>query len=122
MPHWGHSLPTRVLASTYLMGISPGQQGDIQSTQVFPQLVSHKQYLDRFSYQAIKRAEFEKLLSWYALSVEQPDMERFILTYLDRHYSKDPSSGEEVITVLKRWGRDFKIQVDTLSSKKYPLP
>lgn len=108
------------VSSTYLMGVS--FKTEDWSPWAFPQLTSHQNYLDQLDYEQLKRAEFEKLLSWYALSAnQQTGIQDYLTQYLTTRYSTNEHIDSVGLMVLKRSGSNLEVQTDTLSINFYPV-
>ena len=95
--------------ATYLMGVSVNEQ-----EWYYPQLSSHQKYLEQFSYQQLKRAEFEKLLAWYAA---QPGKREYICDYLSRIHSNSSEGSLEVLSLIK-YADGLNMLVDTLNQSR----
>ena len=105
---------------TYLMEVShkTGQWSPWYS----PQLDSHQKYLNRMDYQQLKRAEFEKLLAWYALAAdEDPEISEYLLDYLKVNLPQDHKTDSVRITITRRMGNYPVVRIDSLGMYQYAL-
>ncbi len=102
--------------STYLLGVERNDQ-----ESYYPQLSSHQEYLSKFSYQQLKRADFEKLLSWYSLSFDKlPAFRIYLLSYLYQQQPALKDIDSISIIILNRYGEYPEVNTDTLKIFQYP--
>ncbi len=108
------------VSTSYLMAISI--KGDNWSEWAYPQIDSHTDYLKHQSYQKLKQAEFEKLMSWYVLSNRDSTFNNYILQYFKNRYPEISTGDSLKVMVQEQSGQNSTLSKNILDTRYFLVP